>query len=211
MAVNKFLGDAAAKGYSQSSDGGGNNLLLPRSRFEFTIFIHHNGKSVPSPLELIHVSEVQLPSSIFRTAVLNQYNRKRVVNTGVDYAPVHINAYDTKNATIEKFLKEYAGYYFKGPMNSDGKTEIEHYSDIITDGFVGGDSAKGLNLVDKKNFITKIVIGRASSAEDINYYILDAPMITGIGGDTLSYSDSNPSQIRIEISYEGYEVTTTNG
>jgi hypothetical protein len=205
MAVRNVSGiNAAQETYNQSSSGGGNNVLLPRSRFQFTTTIKHIGSSVPNPLKLLRVSEVQLPGHIFRTAILNQYNRKRIVNTGIEYTPIYINAYDTRDAEIEKFLKEYSTYYFKGPMETDGAAEL-NYSDLTTLGFATGNSGKGLNLVPEKSFIKEIEIERRNG-DDKNLIRVFAPTITGISGDTMNYSDSNPAQVRIEISYEGYSI-----
>lgn len=198
-----YLGGIGRKIYGQSSNGGSNNQLLPRSRFNFQVTINYiNGNLV-----LERISEVQMPGHIFRTSVLNQYNRKRIIQTGVDYTPIYINAYDTRDAELEKFLKEYSEYYFKGPMTTDGKVEL-NYSDIISE-FASGNSDKGYNLVSNKNFIRDITIKRINSKSDTNTVKIYAPVITGIAGDTLNYSDSNPAQIRIEIAYEGYSIESS--
>ena len=209
--MSSYLGSLAASVYNQSSSGGSDNKLLPRSRWDFKTTIYHKGTSVKKPLVIERISEIQLPGSILRTAVLNQYNRKRITNVGLEYTPIYINAYDTRDAEIEKFLKEYMDYYYSGgPMNSDGKTE-NNYTDIIGPNFAAAGSGKGLNLVDDKYFIDKIEIERGldSNAENPqNLITIYSPMITGVSGDTLNYSESSMAQIRIEISYEGFDVTS---
>ena len=61
---------------------------------------------------------------------MNQYNKKRLANTGVDYTPIYISAYDTRDAQIEDFLKKYAAYYYDGPMNDTfGRAQLT--DDII--------------------------------------------------------------------------------
>jgi hypothetical protein len=209
--MGNYLGSLAATTYNQSSSGGSDNKLLPRSRWDFKTIIYHNGSSVPSPLVIERISEIQLPGSILRTTTLNQYNRKRIANIGVEYTPIYINAYDTRDAEVEKFLAEYMAYYYNGgPMNSDGSIET-NYSDIITENFSTNGSQKGLNMVDKKYFIEKIEIERGlnSEAQDPqNVITVYSPMITGVSGDTLNYSESSMAQMRIEIAYEGYDVTS---
>lgn len=195
--------------YNQSQRGGGSNLLLPRSRFNFYVEVQHIGNSAPNPLILERISEVQMPGHIFKTAVMNQYNRKRIINTGIDYTPVYINAYDTRDNQIFDFLKEYTQHYFKGPMDTTGSSEL-NYNDLTQLDFAGfgnTGSGKGLNIVQDRNFIKSIKIvrddGDSGQKQQVTLY---APFITGISGDTLAYSDSNPAQVRIELSYEGYDV-----
>lgn len=205
MALTRFLGDTASIVYGQTA--GGNNKLLPRTRFNFKTTINHIGTTVPRPLVMERISEIQLPGHIFRTAILNQYNRKRIINTGIEYTPIYINAYDTRDGIFEKFLREYSTYYFNGPMESDGSAEL-NYSDLTSTGFATGNSGKGLNIVDQKSFINDITIERTNGT-DKNIIKVWAPTITGISGDTMNYSDSSPAQIRIEISYEGYSIESS--
>jgi hypothetical protein len=204
--MSKFLGGIAADIYSQSESGSSSvQSFIPRSKFQFETKIYYKGSS--APLVLNRISEIGMPSVIFRTIVMNQYNKKRLANTGVEYQPISINAYDTRDAQIEKFLKKYAEYYYDGPLNDPNGT-VQSIDDIISAGFTGGSSGRGLKLLDERFYISRIEIHRSSSANDNNIITLWNPLITSIQGDTLSYSDSNPVQYRIEISYEGYDIHT---
>lgn len=196
FASKTYYGDESPKGGTEGS------LLLPRSKFDFQVEIHLSGSG--GSLKMDRISEVQLPSHIFKTVVLNQYNRKRITNIGVDYTPVYFVAYDTKDNFIqEKLLKPYADYYYEGVSTSSGKIE-NNYSDIINESFSGG-SGKGLKLVPRKNFIEKIDIKRKGTTTT-----LFGVMITGVSADTLSYDSSNPVQYRIELAYEGYNVSSSS-
>lgn len=58
------------------------------------------------------VKAVDLPSYTLKTETLNQYNRKKIVQTGVDYQPITIEFHDD-NAGITTFLWEsYFRYYY---------------------------------------------------------------------------------------------------
>jgi hypothetical protein len=58
------------------------------------------------------VKGVDLPSFILKTETLNQYNRKKIVQTGVDYQPITLEFHDD-NAGITTFLWEsYFRYYY---------------------------------------------------------------------------------------------------
>lgn len=207
--MSGFLGGAASYIYSQSESGSSSTQsFIPRSKFQFKVEIdYHGGSGNIQTLKLERISEVQMPGVIFKTTLMNQYNKKRLANTGIDYTPIYINAYDTRDAEIEKFLKEYSAYYYDGPMNDTfGRAQLT--DDIVQDGFIYGQSQRGLKLRDSRFYIQKIRITRISSSEDTNLITIFNPLITAVQGDTLSYSDSNPVQYRIEFAYEGYDIRT---
>ncbi len=58
------------------------------------------------------VKSVDLPSFNMKTETLNQYNRKKIIQTGVEYLPVNLEFHDD-NAGITSFLWEtYFRYYY---------------------------------------------------------------------------------------------------
>lgn len=61
----------------------------------------------------ILVREVKLPSFSFNTAQLNQYNRKRIVQTKIKYDPVSITFHDDNGSTITKLWNAYYTYYYR--------------------------------------------------------------------------------------------------
>jgi len=181
--------------------------LLPRHKFEFKIEIHFGTLGKSAVLELERVADVQMPGHSINTQILNQYNKKRIVQTGIEYTPVSLTAYDTRDALIENFLKGYNEYYHSGPMS-----DLE---DVMKDDIIDnrtspkdGISDKGFNLTDRRYYISKIRIIRTSSVEDKNIIEIYNPIITSIRGDTLSYAESGPVQYNIEFAYEGYTTVT---
>jgi hypothetical protein len=198
--MSKFLGGSASVVYGQDTKGV--QSLTPRLKFNFLVKIYYQGAS--KPLDLIRVSDAQMPGHVFKTSLLNAYNRKRLVNTGVDYSPVSITAYDTHDAEIEKFLLAYNRYYFNGVMSDPNNQKLG--VDLIDD--INNASGKGLKLVTDKYFINKIEIWRDQKGKDQNTITIYNPMITNISGDTLSYSESAPVQYRIDFNYESYDITT---
>lgn len=74
------------------------------------------------------VKSIDLPGYNIKTETLNQYNRKKVVQTGVEYNPVNLEFHDD-NAGITSFLWEsYFRYYYADSnyttRNSDGSPGI---------------------------------------------------------------------------------------
>jgi len=58
------------------------------------------------------VNQIQLPSYKFDTHVLNQYNRKRIVQTKIRYNPVQIVFHDDSSNNIAKMWAAYYTYYY---------------------------------------------------------------------------------------------------
>lgn len=187
------------------------NTAIPRNKFNFKVEITYLGGATDSRKTLIlkKISEIQMPGHSVKTQTLNQFNKKRTIQTGIDYTPISLSAYDTRDGEIEKFLVGYNNYYYSGPM-SDNYDIMQ--DDIINESFRGttGSSGRGLNLNTDRYYIQNIKITRTSSTEDNNIIEIYNPIITNIQGDTLNYSESAPVQYRIDFTYEGYK-TITNG
>lgn len=162
---------------------------VPRSKFNFTCSL----QTIEGPVELDRVANVTMPSFSTKSQTLNSYNKKKVVQTGVDYNPIVLTAYDTRDAAIENFLKSYTAYYYAGTMNTDS----------LTDHNIAG---KGFRLQGDKNYIKTFVINRVNSTEDTNIITIFNPVIQQIDTDNLDYSDSGLVTYRITFAYEGFDI-----
>lgn len=203
--MSKFLGGIAADVYGVPSTGGGTLDLIPRSKFQFSL-----GLSYLDPfsggfktLSLDRIASVDMPGHSFRTTELNQYNKKRIIQTGVDYNPITLVAYDTRDAELETFLTAYTQYYYAGTRSF---ADIKYVPDTVTPDFAGGVSGAGYRLLPQKYCIKSFTIVRRSSDEDVNIISVYNPMIQSIDHDTLDYSDSGFVQYKITFSYEGYGI-----
>ena len=201
--------NAASITYGQGQRGPSVNTLIPRNKFNFKVEITYLGGANGSRKTLIleKISEIQMPGHSVKTQTLNQFNKKRTIQTGIDYTPISLSAYDTRDGEIEKFLVGYNNYYYSGPMSDNYDIMRD---DIIDESFVGttDSSGRGLNLNTDRYYIENIKITRTSSTEDNNIIEIYNPIITNIQGDTLNYSESAPVQYRIDFTYEGYKTTT---
>lgn len=90
----------------------------PKFKFLFHVYFDLN---VPGPKDEngstannfgILVKTVKLPSYTFSTAELNQYNRKRIVQTKVKYDPVDITFHDDNRNLITSLWYKYFTYYY---------------------------------------------------------------------------------------------------
>ena len=184
------IGDSAYKVYSQDSRRGEIDAV-PRNKYSFTVSLNYIDS--PTPLSLVRIANVQIPTYVYRSQTLNAYNAKKTVLTGIDYTPITITAYDTKDAVFEKFLKDYTAHYVDGPLNNDD------YNAFLN-------NPKGIKTPESRNFIRSIIITRKDSKNLENVIEVYNPYIVNIDSDTLDYSDSSPAIYRVTFTYEGYKI-----
>lgn len=165
---------------------------VPRNKYTFTVKLFIQGGA---SFILDRIANVQMPSFVYRTQTLNNYNNKSVVQTGIDYTPITLTAYDTKDGAFESFLKGYAKHYYSGPMNNDA------YVDWLS-------NPKGFDLKNTNHYITRMTITRIDSNEQRNEIEIFHPFIQNADADTLDYSDSSPTTFRVTFAYEGYRIKT---
>jgi len=212
MSVFRSYNDAAVV-YGQTSTGDDQQTLLPRQKFQFSVSISHlqasGGGSVLTTLELPRISSIDMPSYSSNTTTVNQFNKKKLVQTGITYDPITLTAYDTRDGdqtgSIEQFLREYFTYYYAGTFNADAERFTQNH-DLLN--FTLDNSGAGYKLQQKKYFINSITVTRKhldgeSPGNQIIYY---NPIISAVQGDTLDYSDSGPVQYRITFSYEAINI-----
>lgn len=207
--LSKYLGGTAAEIYQP---GNLEQSFLPRSKYQFTVKVTHlnldsRGEYITSTV-FERISSIDMPGHNVRNSTINQYNKKRIVQTGIDYTPVTLVAYDTIDGGIENFLLGYHNYYFKGVMIPSGTKK--YLDDINLESFVTDNNQTGYRAPADKNFIKNIQIIRRSSDSDINVITMYNPVISTVDADNLNYSDSQPVQYKIGFVYEGYDVHTYN-
>lgn len=208
--MSKYLGSLATNVYG--TNGSGVQSLIPRSKFRFRVEIVHldlrpdaQSGSITTT-QFGRIASIDMPSHIAKTTTLNQYNRKRVVQSGVEYNPISLIAYDTKDAHVEKFIKDYHAYYYSGVM---GTGSVYNNQDITQEGFFGDSTFRGMNIVQDKNYIKEIKIYRDEGPnEELNTITIYNPLIQSIDGDTLDYSSSELVQYKMSFVYEGYSIVT---
>lgn len=208
--MGKFLGDIATDVYGVNTNSGAIQPLFPRSKFQFMCIWTVGGadgsvKSVP----FTRIQSVSMPGHTSRVSPQNQYNKKRLIQTGIDYSPVQMRVYDDRSAIVESFLKSYSNYYYAGLMSNDA---TKFGDDLISDNFSGraDTSETGFRISGNRYYLKDLRIIRINTAEDCNEITLRNPMISQIDGDTLDYSDSQAVSYTLQIQYEGYDIRTGN-
>jgi len=113
---------------------GGNYNLLPRNKFLFYVYFNVN-LNIPALANLfsggklsqvgILVKTAQLPSYEIDVATMNQYNRKRLVQTKINYNPAQIVFNDDTSDLIRNMWYQYYQYYYSDPTYQYGNTPAQ--------------------------------------------------------------------------------------
>lgn len=167
------------------------------------------------------VKTATLPSVNFNTEVKNVFNRKRIINTGVDFEPITITVHDTiQNEWITLFMK-YFSYLYMEPRNkfNDGdRDSVTEFNTFLE--YLGGEGNKfgkgsthfdsnshGYNLPITSNFFERIDMILYHGNKGIQYSLMK-PMLTVFKPSEIDYSDSNFLDFQLTFDYENF--TTYN-
>jgi hypothetical protein len=161
------------------------------------------------------VKSMDRPSIQPQVEELNQYNKKRLVHTGVKYQPVSCTLYDTADGAAMNMWVDYARYYF-----NDYKQATDNYKDdILNDdmfdstvdksGFGFGIDNTAMNEgIDSQHFFTSIIVYQVWGNEFTSYELVN-PRINSFQPDDLSYEASEANTITMSISFEAVSHVNT--
>lgn len=193
----------------------------PKFKFLFHVYFELNSDYIPFTVTLpedknfgLAVKTVQLPKYTVDLQTLNQYNRKRVVQTKLKYDPINITFHDDNNNLIRKLWYNYYTYYYKDATQQDPLSgvsrnastglndDINHRniyeSDISKNldwGYIG-ETSTPQTAMSASMGTTKAPFFRAINIYGFNQhsfvlYRLINPMIESFTHDTYDYAASN--------------------
>lgn len=237
-----FFGADALKDYAHASKTFRTNgyEFAPRNKFLFHVFFTINTQQIPalrnslfagnndqSTIGLM-VKSAQLPTYTMSVDTLNQYNRKRLAQTKIDYNPVTIEFHDDGGDLIRNMWYNYYSYYYKDPSqaydspnNQNGQIaqiqspagfsynsrDIYNNSRTVNDwGYIGEGYEDGLTGFGfpsgKPPFFRDIRIYGLYQKKWAEYIMIN-PMITEWSHDTYDYSQGGGTMTnRMTIRYE---------
>jgi hypothetical protein len=201
----------------------------PKLKFLFHVYFEIN-ESVYKPGIAtganfgIVVKTINLPKFAFDTHVMNQYNRKRLVQTKIKYNPVTISFHDDNGDMINDMWYNYYTYYYKDankiqvqqtnqPVNGDNNYNYRNiYSpDISSDndwGYIGESTvqtateSQAVQSISKIPFFKNIRIYGFNQHNFVEYVLIN-PIITSFEHDTYDYSQGNGvMENKMTIDYE---------
>lgn len=204
--------------------------LAPKVKFLFhTVFDINPSVYAPdnSTDFSVLVKTIKLPSYQIKTQEYNQYNRKRIVQTKINYDPINITFHDDSINRITKLWDAYYSYYykdstnlnvFKGTRGTDVSSvavgenaQKQNYnvrnlydSDLTGNnnwGYIGEVYSNSQSQVKIPFFRNITIFG--FSRHLFTAYTLINPIITKFDHDTYSYSESQGTmECRMDINYE---------
>jgi hypothetical protein len=216
-----------------------NYALNPRTKYLFHVYFNVNTE-IPALRNLfsngaitsvsVLVKTAQLPSYTFDVDTLNQYNRKRLVQTKINYDPVNITFHDDTSDLIRTMWYNYYSYYYADPTqgynnipnqsgssgmsatNSNGfgynSNDIYNSARSVSDwGYIGetyyNSSENTVSTTGSKPpFFRDITIYGLANKQFAQYTLIN-PMITNWKHDTYDYSQGNGTvQHSMDIKYE---------
>lgn len=220
--------------------------LVPRTKYLFHVFFTINTAYIPALRNTIGnqdvatiglmVKNIQLPNYSLSVETMNQYNRKRLIQTKIDYQPVQIEFHDDGGDLVRNMWYSYYSYYYKDPSQkydnlapNNGNLgplaqtpngfnynarDIYDQSRAVNDwGYVGEAYSDGAAISTGSNpgklpFFRDIRIYGLNQHKYASYILIN-PMITEWQHDTYDYSQGNGTMSnRMTIRYETVKYGT---
>lgn len=212
-----FFGNDYLRDYNHASKTFRTNAYsyAPKYKFLFHVYLDIDESAIPSTSSWpkdhnfgLAVKTVQLPKFTFDLHTMNQYNRKRIVQTKIKYDPVNLVFHDDNANLINKLWHSYYTYYYKDGTQKDpfanqkgdgGKTDLNkrnlYDAKVESDdwGYVGELGAGGASsdiLPNKRPFFRAINI-YGFNQHNFTLYRLINPMIESFSHDTYDYAQGN--------------------
>jgi hypothetical protein len=197
----------------------------PKVKFMFHTYFNINEDAWQPPTGKnygILVREIKLPSFKFDTSELNQYNRKRIIQTKIKYDPINVTFHDDNMSQVTAMWNAYYQYYYADSWNPSvnpfaTQPALKNYNrrniydpSITGDqeyGYRGGSTNSGQNP-DYPNFGSKIPFFKDITvyglwANNFIAYTLINPIITNFSHDTYNYSEGGGTMTnQMTIDYE---------
>lgn len=128
----EFFGGQGLKDYTHASKTFRTNgyEYAPRNKFLFHCYFNLNVSKIPTLASIYNSTEkatiglmvktIQLPKFTIDTEILNQYNRKRVIQKKINYSSVTTTFHDDGGDLIRSMWYNYYSYYYKDPSQGYG-------------------------------------------------------------------------------------------
>ena len=184
------------------------NFVFNRDLASFRDMESHTFKTSISSL----VRRAKLPQVQFKNIVKNQYNKKKIVSTGVEYSPIEISVFDTLNNEWLQVLMRYFSYLYMNPRNrnTEGDRDVKLNTDSKIENQKGGfgmDNFKsgeaGLNLQRTKQFFERIDIIMYHGGKGVQYSMTN-PLINNFDFGDMDYASNEFVEFNITCDYENF-------
>lgn len=149
------------------------------------------------------VKKVDLPNFTIKTETLNQYNRKRNIQTTHTYNPISITFHDDNMGLINKMWQNYYHYYY---ADSSSAKDVGAYNKNATKNFNTVRNTYGLDNQSKLAFFKYIKIYQLARHEYICYQLIN-PIFSSWNHNSVDYGGNGPRDFTAQVSYEAVAYT----
>jgi len=217
-----FFGNEYLRDYTHASKTFRTNSYgyAPKFKFLFHVYFDINKDLISATQSWnedsnfgLAVKSVELPKYQFDVSTLNQYNRKRLVQTKIKYQPINIKFHDDNNNIIRNMWNVYYTYYYKDATQDIVKTNANkrniYQPSILGDedwGYIGegtdGPTPSNSTLgMSKPSFFKSIDVFGFNQHNFVQYKLVN-PIISSFEHDTYTYSESGVMENSMSIDYE---------
>ena len=230
--------------YNSDQSFGIRSVTEPRMKFQYTIAIilNHDWGNVRTALSRAGINarnpniderdftfraqSIELPSHSYDVQTLNQYNRKRVITTSMQFNPITLQCHDTIDSKIENLVRAYNLYYFGNlekpietyQLDTTPNKDPDGDTDQPLPGEPGDPTATGYGYKPPIKNVDKYFIKRIKIIREFGDGRPDKQPMTNVdlirdghdknkhaGTYQLSYSDSSPILWSLNFTYEAIE------
>ncbi len=180
--------------------------LAPKHKFLFHVAFNINPAALKN-IDLVEryrneinvlVKSVDLPNYRITTETLNQYNRKKVVQTTHKYEPVNVIFHDDNMGLINQLWQNYYSYYYADTNSASTpgayRRNATRNANFITTPY-------GLDNNSTTPFFNYITIYQMARHEYVSYTLVN-PMITAFNHNKLDYAQAGIHDFTMGIAYE---------
>ena len=194
--------------------GGYVSFVLDRDLFGQPFFDEVNNDELRVRMSSL-VRTADMPQVEFQTQTMNEYNKKKIVNTGVQYQPVTIRVVDTASNAWLQIIMKYFAYHYMNPRNKANQGDRDINSVNIGEGgidFIGSqygaggpfDSNKyGYNPNLNPNFFERIDYVLYHAQKGVQYSLLN-PTMVGFTHTPIDYASNELMEFTMTFQYEGF-------
>lgn len=150
------------------------------------------------------VKAVDLPNYQVSTETLNQYNRKKNIQTTIKYQPINMIFHDDNMGLINMLWKNYFNYYYADPSSA---ADAGAYDRNATKNFSYFQNTYGLDNGSSNPFFESITIFHAARHEFVSYRLIN-PIITSWNHNKVDYAQNTVHDNTAQIAYESVEYNT---
>jgi len=180
---------------------------VPKSKFLFFVKFYRpaaaGGSDWQTGLPFV-VKNIDRPRISFKTETLNQYNRKRIVQTSHEFETLQLRFHDTVNPALQRMFVEYYQYYYGDSKVYDTGGQVVY--DVVTGEPYKQGSWGFLPPLEAQNygyFFSHIEVYQLYAGMMEKFTLIN-PKISSYNPDDFDYSIGNVSnEIQMSVDFEG--------